>query len=391
MTWRAVGLVSVCLALSSSSSPPNVVVLLMDDVGWGDVDTGLGMDPPPAATMPEVRALASAPGAVVFSRAYCGGAVCSPTRASLQTGRSPTRDCIYNVDIKTLPPLLNSSTLGGTAKSAGYATGLFGKWHLGALSSSVASPPCYTLPAGANCSIGYLHVPQDNTCCDGRDFGNAHSPPTGFGYDTVTATAGCAPSSTTNCGCLFTVKGGGEGCNLGHYAPPSGHSTPGQFLSCEGYFRFNGSTGGPSGNGTPLDAVSPVDDAEFLVDEFEAFARPAVAANQPILAVIAFHGCHVPYIAPPAFSAPYVGEMRAWMDGCSGGFVAGGCGWRVVRVGMETAAAHSCPPLSLFLQLPDMILTLAITMAACLQWMLKSAGSASSFRSWASHTTRYYI
>lgn len=70
-----------CAVLSASApTKPNIVLLLIDDIGWGDIDE-LIFDPPLSpAKQPNIRQWAAANTTVVFSRFYIGGSVCSPTR-----------------------------------------------------------------------------------------------------------------------------------------------------------------------------------------------------------------------------------------------------------------------------------------------------------------------
>lgn len=100
---------------------PNIVLVMADDQGWGQTSY---YDHPSLKT-PHLDAMAKA--GLRFDRFYAGAPVCSPTRASVLTGRSPTRTGVpshgHNLCLqeKTLPTAL---------KKAGYATGHFGKWHL---------------------------------------------------------------------------------------------------------------------------------------------------------------------------------------------------------------------------------------------------------------------
>ena len=98
---------------------PNLVILLADDWGWGDPSPPLGAG---VSLMPELNAMAQAPGAAHFVRSYIGGSVCSPSRATILTGRTCTRDCVINVERTALPLQLQGNTLADVAKARGYAT-----------------------------------------------------------------------------------------------------------------------------------------------------------------------------------------------------------------------------------------------------------------------------
>lgn len=164
-------------------------------------------------------------------------------------------------------------------------------------------PDCYQ-NATSGCSVGYIDE-GGGLCCDGRD---AHVPvatPPFFGFDTTLATPQVAATSQANCGCVFTVppntNSSTRQCNLGHYAG-AGHYGTGDFIECNQYFTSNGTTGGALAS---IPFVSPEDDAAFLVDNFEAFAREAVGGGQPFFAQISFHNNHIPYISAPQYRARY--------------------------------------------------------------------------------------
>ena len=106
---------------------PNILVLLADDLGWGDVGFHKGNVP-----TPNLDRLAKE--SVELLRFYVHP-VCSPTRAALLSGKMPRRFGVNDVmgPGQTLPA--GMPTLPGTFRSAGYATSLIGKWHLGKGSS----------------------------------------------------------------------------------------------------------------------------------------------------------------------------------------------------------------------------------------------------------------
>ena len=100
---------------------PNIVLVMADDQGWGQI----GYNGHPQLKTPHLDAMAE--GGIRFNRFYAAGPVCSPTRASVLTGRTHIRTGVpshgHNLCLqeKTLPQAL---------KQAGYTTGHFGKWHL---------------------------------------------------------------------------------------------------------------------------------------------------------------------------------------------------------------------------------------------------------------------
>lgn len=111
-----------------SVSPPNVVLLFADDLGFGD----LGSYGHPSSLTPNLDRLASE--GLRFTDFYCTSPVCSPSRASLLTGRYQTRSGIYPGVLYPgsrggLP--LNETTIAEVLKPRGYATAAIGKWHLG--------------------------------------------------------------------------------------------------------------------------------------------------------------------------------------------------------------------------------------------------------------------
>lgn len=117
-------------ALAIDGEQPNIVLLMADDQGWGDV----GYNGHPFVQTPELDAMAK--DSFVFDRFYAAAPVCSPTRASVMTGRNPIRTKVTNHGRYMRP---HEQTIAETLKDAGYVTGIFGKVHLG---SGQPDSPC---------------------------------------------------------------------------------------------------------------------------------------------------------------------------------------------------------------------------------------------------------
>jgi arylsulfatase A-like enzyme len=112
---------------------PNVVIIVSDDQGYGDLSCMGATD----FRTPRLDALAAS--GVRFTGFYANSPVCSPTRASLLTGRYPGNAGVRNIltghrATPGLPP--NVPSLATALKERGYSTGLVGKWHLGLAAGS---------------------------------------------------------------------------------------------------------------------------------------------------------------------------------------------------------------------------------------------------------------
>ncbi len=102
--------------------PPNVVVILADDLGWGDVGFNGRKDWP----TPNLDRLAKK--GTKFNRWYTAAVVCAPSRAALMTGKYTIHDGVSGNN-EELPR--SEVTLAAALRRLGYRTGLFGKWHHG--------------------------------------------------------------------------------------------------------------------------------------------------------------------------------------------------------------------------------------------------------------------
>jgi arylsulfatase A-like enzyme len=127
----------LCIPACSAPAPPlNVVLIVIDDMGWTDA----GVYGSTFYETPHIDALASH--GARFTQFYTASPVCSPTRASLMTGKHPARLDLTNwiggeqngrltqaSYIRELP--LEEVTIGEAFGAHGYTTGYVGKWHLG--------------------------------------------------------------------------------------------------------------------------------------------------------------------------------------------------------------------------------------------------------------------
>jgi len=124
---------------ATSASRPNIIFILYDDLGYGD----LGFTGSRAVKTPAIDRLAE--GGVVLSNFYSPSPICSPSRAGFMTGRHAPRAGLPNVVFPTgsNKAVLNilagenvrlpaeEITIADLLKAAGYRTGMIGKWHMG--------------------------------------------------------------------------------------------------------------------------------------------------------------------------------------------------------------------------------------------------------------------
>lgn len=144
-----------CVAALAAGAPgkPNFVIILADDLGYGD----LGCYGHPTIRTPHLDRMARE--GMRFTSFYSAAEVCTPSRAALLTGRYPVRSgmahdrfrVLRNVSTGHLPD--GEITLAELLKQQGYATGYVGKWHLGVWANNPEGHPsrhgfdsCFGLP-----------------------------------------------------------------------------------------------------------------------------------------------------------------------------------------------------------------------------------------------------
>ena len=122
-------MLALLAVMGASAAPPNVIVILADDMAIGDIaafNAGITRTPTLDRLVAE---------GLWFERAYSGSPVCAPSRAALLTGRYPHRTGVVSLNLGAEPELTrlkrDETTLADVFAANGYRTGLVGKWHTG--------------------------------------------------------------------------------------------------------------------------------------------------------------------------------------------------------------------------------------------------------------------
>lgn len=236
-------------AVADEATPrPNIIFLMADDLGYGDT----GFNGNTVIKTPHLDAMAK--DGIRFTRFFSIGPVCAPTRASCLTGRHYMRFGMMHVNVGKLPE--QEITLAKVCKAQGYATGHFGKWHLGSMSTKES--PRHKAPA--------------------KDY----APPWERDYDDAFATEISVPTWNP-----------ASGRFKNHHAP---------------YWR----------NGEKVTDDLTGDDSRVIMDRAIPFIRKAVAEKKPFMTTIWFHAPHSPVVAGPEYLKLYEGykEGQRHYFGC---------------------------------------------------------------------------
>jgi arylsulfatase A len=129
LSWLAIGLGAFASLNAGGAARPNIVYILADDLGYGDVQY---LNPQGKIPTPHLDRLGA--GGMVFTDAHSSSAVCTPSRYGILTGRYNWRSRMKHGVLNGFSPRLietNRLTVAGFLQAQGYGTACLGKWHLG--------------------------------------------------------------------------------------------------------------------------------------------------------------------------------------------------------------------------------------------------------------------
>jgi len=257
-------LITALIGISSCNGPaprPNIILIMSDDQGWYDAGFNGNRD----IKTPWLDSLAA--NGIVFDRFYSASAVCSPTRASLITGRNPLR---MNIPYANAGHMMSEEiTLAEILKREGYATGHFGKWHLGTLSKTV-----FDANRGGR-----------------EEFIGEYSIPTEHGYDTFFCTESKVPTYDPM---VFPASfREGESKRYGWKAIEDGDSA-----------KVYGTAYWAGENQVEQYNISG-DDSRVIMDRVIPFIENSLREKQPFFTSIWFHTPHLPVVSDSMYRSYY--------------------------------------------------------------------------------------
>ena len=252
----------------SSESLPNIVFMMADDLGYGDVGYNGGN-----AETPHLDAMAAGPNTVHLTRYYSGSPVCSPTRGTVLTGRNHNRYCVWSANggkgtadfviPETMPLPPTEITVTKILKKHGYQTAMFGKWHLG----------------------DFKKLPGGN-----KKWPVSH--PGMHGFDEWWATERSGQTTNMNCAC-FNESTTKDFCVLGHYKSPP---------DCHNYYTIQDTE---SNTLQSLDFPVNGDDSQYLVQNFERYLEQVNKTGEPFFVYLPFHTVHNRFVATEDYIERY--------------------------------------------------------------------------------------
>jgi arylsulfatase A-like enzyme len=158
-----------CTAFAQSPRKPNVIFILVDDMGYGDLSCYGSKD----IRTPNIDRLAKE--GVRLTQMYSNGPVCTPTRAGFITGRYQQRvglEWALTPDMKEAGLPIEEGSIARTLKNNGYATALMGKWHLGSkpefLPTRHGFDEYFGIVGGNADMYSHRNLPGDNVLYEGE-------------------------------------------------------------------------------------------------------------------------------------------------------------------------------------------------------------------------------
>ena len=233
-------------ALWAQKEKPNIILIMADDMGYGDV----GYYNPVLKT-PFIDQMAKE--GIQFNRFYVAVPVCSPTRGSILTGRHPYRYGIYSANVGHMKK--EELTLAEVLKEQGYATAHFGKWHLGTLTTAETD--------------GNRGKPNDSS---------HYAPPWRHGFDISFSTEAKVPTWDP----MITPAG---------FEDEMGNKKPGDH-SGNSYW---------TGEGEKETKNLEGDDSRIIMDRVLPFIKRSADAKRIFFAVVWFHTPHLPVITSETY------------------------------------------------------------------------------------------
>jgi arylsulfatase A-like enzyme len=247
-------------ACAASDDKPNVILVMCDDLGWGDV----GFNGSKICKTPHLDEMAAS--SLRFTRFYAAAPVCSPTRGSAITGRHPYR---YGIPFANRGHMKKQEiTLAEALKTQGYTTGHFGKWHLGTLTTKIK-----------DANRGRPGKTED------------FSPPWLNGFDVCFSTESKVP--TWNPLSVPKQFGPGESRHYG-WIPVEDPAKTKHY----GTHYWSGPEAAVNDN-------VEGDNSRIIMDRVVPFIETAAKAKKPFLAVVWFHTPHLPVVAGKKYRDMY--------------------------------------------------------------------------------------
>ena len=258
-------LILILAGCQSGSDKPNIILMMADDLGWGDT----GFNGNKEIMTPHLDKLAGK--GLIFNRFYSASPVCSPTRASCLTGRNPYRMGIPTANSGHLPK--SEITLAEILREEGYATGHFGKWHLGTFTSTIKDAN-----RGKPGNEDHMSIPTDH----GFDefFSTESKVPT---WDPM-----IRPDS-------FNIEAG-ENLRYGWTAPVS--KTDSVFYGTRYWTAAE----------EPVYNNLEGDDSRVIIDRAIKFIERSVRESTPFFSVVWFHAPHLPVVVTEEYKSRFAGK-----------------------------------------------------------------------------------